>query len=204
MKTTAALLILGLSVPAWPATMAGLEREHPGFITQDVREALRRIKQAVPQWTSVWMRVSSSLGGFYQIWEPSLRVNISGSRDSGGYFRFYGSVENESLSFNASPYSSRDPSRGYSFWGGVSLSLTCSGSSCRAFGSVDGKSFSLHVNRFRGGGYSIWGQAGMSLSVISTGDDLTVNGSVDLEKFGKKSLAVLGAVLAVVNSIPAS
>lgn len=201
MKTSIFVLILALALPAG-AGVSAVDREWNGFITPEFREALSQIRQALATRASVSMRISSGSGAFYDIRESALRINLSGSKDSNNYFHFSGSADNHFLSLTASPYSSQDPSRGYSLWGaGVNLSINPSGSNYYyVSGSLDGKNFHLSISRSGDSYYSILGQGGVSLSANSFGRDLAVSGSVDLAQFGKKALAVLGTALAVVDS----
>lgn len=197
-----ALLALLLSVNAFAASPA-LDPGGSGLLTPAIREALHKIKAEMPQWTSVFMRVSGGAGGFYSVSESSLRINLNGRKDS-EYFRFSGNAGRDFISISANPFSSQDPKRGYTLFGsGLNLQLNPSGSGYHLFGSVDAKHLSLYINRF-GGGYSVWGQSGVNLNISGFSDSLSVSGQIDTREFGEKPLAVLGAALAVVNAMPAA
>ncbi|MBI3554251.1 MAG: hypothetical protein HY077_17270 [Elusimicrobia bacterium] len=172
----------------------------PDFIGSTAQQELSRIKAAFPRWTSVSMRVGLN-GSFCDINEGSLRINLNGSKTSWGSWNISGSADNKFVNLNLNPVSNTDPNRGYNAWGsGVNVSVNPSGDGWSLFGSVDGRNFSMNLNHF-GGGWSVWGQGGTSLNASSFGNGLLLSGSVDLAQFDKKSLAVLGSVLAAVQSV---
>ncbi len=186
----AILAVLSLAVPVVAAVPADR------FITPEVQEGLRQIKAAFPRWTSVNLRVYSGSGTFFDVTESFLRINLNGSKDASKNFRFSGMVDDEFLNVTLSPL----PKGGFNAWGfGVNLSVTPSGDGYRLWGNVDSRNVNLSLNRF-GDGFSIWGQGGVNLNASKFGRDLTVSGSLDLNQFGKKPLAVLGTVLAAVSA----
>lgn len=192
-------LLLTLAIPSL-ASSPVLPAE---FITPQVQEALGEIEKAAQQWTQVSMRVSRWGDSYYDVSEGSLGISLRGSRDSSHAFHFSGSAGNEYLTLTATPVSSQDLTRGFNVWGtNLNLSLQPSGSGFQATGWVDGQYWHVTISRSGQSYYHIWGTNGLNLSANSYGGMMNVSGSLELARFGKKSVAVLGAALAVVDSLP--
>lgn len=188
------LLALAALLAAAPAAAAVAPAvDASGLMTPAVMDALKAIKAAAPQWTSVSMTVSGS-PNFVMISEPSLRIDVNGSGNMGNGW-FSGSAGSESVSFSASAFG-----RGFSLFGsGVSVTMSRFGSGFSVFGSVDGKNISYTIDRF-GSGLSVFGQSGANVSVSGWANSLSLYGQIDEARFGRKALAVMGATLALAGS----
>ncbi|MDD5627899.1 MAG: hypothetical protein PHU21_02460 [Elusimicrobia bacterium] len=187
---------------AAPALAAGPEQARLEFLTPALSEGLLRIQQASPRWTHVNMNIYGSQS-FYEVSDYSLRINLRGSRSSGGQFFFNGSAGSQYLNLNAYPRNSQDLRQGYTLSGAyVNLSIDRSGSSYSINGWVNHKSIWLQAMPHAGGGFSLYGQMGLNLNIMGSGQRLWVTGNVDLSQFDETSLAALGAVLSVLDSMP--
>lgn len=190
-----------LSAPSVSAAVPAAPKATRPF-EASVAEALGQAKAAAAQWTNVSLRVSGSGDSFYDVSDPWTGVNVSGTRSHDGYFSFSGWVGQEYLSFSANPYEPRNQAAGWSLWGSqVTVDVRPSGSGYRAWGSVGRQTFSATFNRWAGG-WSVWGVNGANLSVSGFGGGHLASGQIDETRFDRKSLAVLGAVLAAVGSLP--
>ena len=180
------------------AAQAGL----PELLSPKHLEALRAIRAAIPRWTSVNLRADCWGGSSCRITEHSQRISLNGHRTSWGSYSFNGSSADESLHTSADPTDSRDPRRGYNFWGSqVNLSLHPSGNGYWLTGSMGRRSVSITFNRF-GSSWSMHGQSGLNLNISGFNQTLTASGTVDLEQLGPRELAAFGSVLAVLSSLP--
>lgn len=165
----------------------------PSWGVAGFSEKLAAVRKPLHQWTSVSMRVRG--GGFCDVYEPSLRINLSGSRWSGG-LTLQGVVDGVSTYLNANPFG-----RGWSISGsGVNLTLDSFGRGWQLHGSVDGRWVNLQIDPF-GSGFSIWGQGGVNLNASRFAGDVDVNGSVDLAQFNKRQLAAFGAAMALLAPV---
>lgn len=189
---------------AVPASAAGLEKARVDFVTPAFAEGLAAIKQAAPRWTSVSMNIRAS-DPFYDVQDFSLRVSLRGSRSANGYLYFNGNAGTQYLNLNASPFNSGDPRQGYTLYGGtVNLSINRSGSSYSINGWVNHKNVWLQAHPQAGGGFDLYGQMGLNLHVMGSGQGLWVTGSVDLNQYDEAYLAAVGAALTVLKSMPAA
>src|SRR4051794_7112799 len=93
-----AALLLGSSASA--ASLPAVDAS--GLMTPAVIDALKAIKAAAPQWTSVGMTVSNG-PNFVMVTEPALGINLNGSR-SGGTAWFSGMAGKDGLSFSANAF----------------------------------------------------------------------------------------------------
>ena len=198
----ACLTALLAALSCAPAAAAGLEQAKTDFLTPSLQEGLARIRAAAPRWASVSMNIYVTQN-YYDISDLSNRISLRGSKASGGQFYFNGAAASQPLSLSAFPRSSQDPSRGYTLSGSwVNLSLDPIGGSMSINGWVNHRSIWLQASRRAGGGFNLWGQTGMNVSVMGSGKNLWVTGSVDLDQFDESSLAALGAALSVLDSLP--
>ena len=194
-------LIAALSAPA---LAGGLEQAKLDFLTPALTEGLLKVKAAAPRWSSVSMNIYAS-DPFYDVSDMSLRINLHGSKSAGGQFYFNGNAGNQYLNLNAYPYNSQNPRQGYTMSGSmVNLSINQSGGSYSINGTVNQRNIWLQATPYAGGGFSLWGQMGLNLNVSGMGKNLWVTGNVDLNQFDESTLATLGAVLSVLNSMPAA
>lgn len=194
MRPLLAAFALALCAPALAA-----ERALPPLLGPAARESLDKIRGSMPKQSSVHLRVSK-FGSSFDISESFLRISLSGHQTGAGYsFSGYAGQQYAHLSANAR---GADGRHGFDLWGsGINISMTPSGSGWRLWGSADSTNVSLHVDRF-GYGWSVWGQSGLQLNIHGGGaQGLTVNGSIDEQRFGRKALAALGAALAVINDV---
>ncbi|MBI5239788.1 MAG: hypothetical protein HY926_04890 [Elusimicrobia bacterium] len=191
-----------IAVSAAPAHAAGLETARLDFVTPALAEGLAAVKQAAPRWASVSMNVYAR-DPFYDVQDFSLRVNLRGSKSGGGAFYFNGSAGSQYLNLNAYPFNDQDLRQGYSLSGAwVNLSINRSGGSYSINGWVNHKNVWLQATPEPGGGFNLWGQMGLNLNVMGTGQNLWVTGSVDLNQYDEAYLAVVGAALTVLKSLP--
>jgi hypothetical protein len=188
------LLALAALLAAAPAAAAVAPAvDASGLMTPAVMDALKAIKAAAPQWTSVSMTVSGG-PGFVMISESSLRIDVTGSGNMGNGW-FSGTAGSESVSFSAGAFG-----RGFSLFGsGVNVTMSRFGSGFSVFGSVDGKNISYTLDRF-GSGLSVFGQSGANVSVSGWANSLSLYGQIDESRFDRKALAVMGATLALAGS----
>lgn len=186
-----------------PASAAGLEKTRIDFMTPALAEGLAAVKQAAPRWTSVSMNIRAS-DPFYDVQDFSLRVSLRGSKSGNGTLYFNGSAGSQYLNLNAAPFNSSDPRQGYNLNGAwVNLSISRSGSSYSINGWVNHKNVWLQATPQAGGGFSLYGQMGLNLHVMGSGQGLWVTGSVDLNQYDETYLAAVGAALTVLKSMPA-
>lgn len=189
---------------AAPALAAEPERTRIDFMTPALGEGLDAVKQAAPRWESVSMNIHVR-DSYCDVQDFSLRISLSASKSANGYLYFNGRAGTQYLGISASPFNSGDPRQGYSLYGGpVNLSLNRSGSSYSVSGWVDHENMWLQATPAAGGGFDLWGQTGLNLHAMGSGQGLWVTGSVDLNRYDETYLAAVGAVLAVLKSMPAA
>jgi hypothetical protein len=187
--------LLSLSVPA-AAITAAMPAARPQSFEAGVADALRQIKAAATQWTSVSMNIRSS-NGFIDVSEPWTRINLNGSGSNGSY-RVSGWADREFISLSATPYNYQNPKDGWSVWGsGANVSVRRSGDGYSIWGSVGSQHISATLNRWGG---SIWGLNGGNLSISGSNGSYWISGQIDETRFSRSSLAVLGAVVAVAGT----
>jgi hypothetical protein len=179
----AAALTIASLVNAAPAVPA------PSFEAA-VAGALRQVKAEAPRWTSVNMSVNNG-SGFVSVSEPSLRINLSGSRSATGAW-LSGFAGDAGLSFNANAFGN-----GWSLFGsGVNVTMTRFGDGYSVWGTVGRQNVSYTISRF-GSGLSVYGQSGANVSVSGTQNYLSAFGQIDESRFSRQALAVMGAALAL-------
>ncbi len=194
-----ALLAAAPAAAVGPIAVApSIPADSSGIMTPSVFEALHQIRKTAAQWTSVSMRIDTQGGTFLNITEPRMRLKLNGTKN-GAYFNFSGHCGQDFISFSAAPLGNG----GWSLYGsGVNVNLNPRGNGgYSAWGNVGARNFNLSIDRF-GSSYTLWGLDGANLHISGFAHSLTVSGSIDQSRFDAKSLAILGAALAVASSPP--
>ncbi|MBI5883276.1 MAG: hypothetical protein HZB91_09240 [Elusimicrobia bacterium] len=156
------------------------------------------------------LRVNMDVRGWfegerYDVRDTFAKIDLEVSRGYGGKeFRFSGSVDGRS--FNGRVEKRSDGS--WEIWGGgLSVTLRQRGASdyeISGYINEDQPNGSRHIDidlRQWGspGSFSIF-ETGVSIDVRKFGSAASLTGDVELERFGRKSLAVLGVFVAVIES----
>lgn len=142
-------------------------------------------------------------GSRYDIRDTFAKIDLNVSRDAGGKeFRFSGNVDGRYLTGEVEAESDGS----WRIWGGgLSVDLRPRGASgYELSGFVDEADGSRHIDidlRPWGapGGFSVW-ESGVSIDVRKFGSTASLSGEIRTDRFGKKSLAVLGVFIAVLES----
>lgn len=185
-RLTLAALTLFLTRPAFAAPVPDI-LENPA---------------ALMRWTPVVMTVRAD-SNRYEVLESSLGIEMSGYKESAGAFYFMGWVEGGIFNVSVRPVSPGRPQFGYDLSGpGILLNLAPYGSGLSLSGHVDFTQISLILTRTDDDRWRLWGQGGLDLEVRKSGNTLSLAGIMDLERFDKKSLAVLGTAMAAAGSMP--
>lgn len=196
-RLLAALVLAATCSPLHAAVQPRLDPSGTGLVSPELRDALLKIKQAAPKWTSVNLRVYSGSGAWLDVSEPFLRISLNGSRSGTKRYNFSGWVGSEHMSFSADS----EGANGWRFWGfDVNVDARPFGSGWILTGWLGREMVNIHVNKMGDRSYNIWGQSGVNLNGYAWGNDLTLDGTVDLARFNAKALAGLGAALGVLNA----
>ncbi|MDD5628674.1 MAG: hypothetical protein PHU21_06390 [Elusimicrobia bacterium] len=154
------------------------------------------------------LRVDMEVYGYfegtrYDIRDTFNKIDLEASRESSGKdFRFSGTVDGRYLTGRVE--AQNDGS--WRIWGGgLSVDLRPRGASgYEITGFVDEAEGSRHIDidlRPSGapGSFSVW-ESGMSIDVRKFGTTADCSGDIRTDRFGRKSLAVLGVFIAVLES----
>ncbi|MBI4677390.1 MAG: hypothetical protein HY748_07385 [Elusimicrobia bacterium] len=156
------------------------------------------------------MRVNMDIRGFfngdrYDVRDTFAKIDMEVSREYGGKnYRFSGDVDGRYLSGRVEARSDG----AWEIWGGgLSVTLRKRGASdyeLSGFVDEDQPNGSRHIDvdlRQWGspGSFSVW-ESGVNLDVRKFGSSTSVSGDIELDRFGKKALAVLGVFVAVIES----
>lgn len=188
------LLILLFALPSAPAAAAGSDFS--------VKAIWRAIQQAMPQWAPVDMHIFATPDG-YTIEEMDRRISMYGRGNPAKEWAFNGWAAGRPVTINAAPISDKDPRLGYSLFGdSANVWLRPFGNGFSLTGTVGQRPLWLQAEPLVSGGWRLWGQMGLELNAPGTKYNLWVTGRADLSEFNEQGLAVLGAALSVLHSLP--
>ena len=152
--------------------------------------------------TRISMDIRSVFGGQeYDIRDSFARIDLNVRPDAGGRYRCSGDVDGRYLTGEIEPYGDS-----FRLWGsGLNIDMRKVGSDrWEISGFVDEADGSKHISialrqRWGPGTYSIF-ESGLSADVSRFGKDAIISGDMDPKRFGKKSLAILGLFVAVLEA----
>lgn len=153
--------------------------------------------------TRISMDIRSVFGGQeYDIRDSFAQIDMNVRPDSGGRYRFSGNAGRYYLTGEIDPRGADS----FSIWGsGLNIDMRKYGAdSWEISGFVDEEDGSKHIRitlrqRWGPGTYSIF-EHGLSADVSRFGKDASISGDMDPKRFGKKSLAILGVFVAVLEA----